>query len=219
MPNIISVCVVSSLLSTLNLTSIRSFSSISQQYDEVCSMLPEWLNSSCSLKYEKNDFQLYYVYDENSTFTGYFTSYKNEITSFFNGNSEPELSSLIIKYNSNEMNNTIKDSLDTSIDYFETTSLSSDSNLSMIDVPSNLYTAHYDSFSSLQYLLNCPFYYNASYGPIENGCTPIAIVTLISFYDRYTGDFMITHYDWYGERTGDYYVTEDYFLNCVYMRG
>ena len=28
---------------------------------------------------------------------------------------------------------------------------------------------------------------------------------------------MITHYDWYGERTGNYYVSEDYFLGAIYM--
>lgn len=278
-----------------------------------------------SFQYENSAFSLYNIYDQEE-YAGYVIIDDQEnIVTFYQGPSLPDMEhpeSLSPVFNHE------------SVPEIEATmSFTASTNTTIRNTPSlnqNLFSSHYDSFSSSNYLIDCPSYYTASYGPVENGCGPTTGAMLVSFFDRYTdmtnlvsgllplehsdnkaavdeliitladymntdsvngtyywdamdgltayfddrgysqfgafyldnyadystliishhnpaylrircindngedigrhavlgigvatlryfGNFMITHYDWYGERTGNYYVSEDYFVGAIYM--
>lgn len=56
----------------------------------------------------------------------------------------------------------------------------------VIDINEDLYETDSNSGASTQTIINCPSYYNYSYGPINNGCSPTAGTMLLSFFDRYS---------------------------------
>lgn len=268
-----------------------------------------------------------YSFSKNSENTGYLiTNSKNEILSFYVGNSSlenKELSDLSPLFSEN---NIIDDFGNDEVSVISTF----DPDMPTLNV--DLYDSYSGTGCSIQEIQDCPFYYNYSYGPVQNGCAPTVGAMLVSFYDRYSsmsnlvtgllplnheddkdavdalitelasssymntntlsgttlsgeingltnyfmdkgyssykakytsdydnysyiintkkqpaflsielvdnndnvtgyhavlgvgtsniqysGSYMITHYDWYNENTGNYYVKTDYFRRCIYI--
>ncbi len=308
---------------------------VSKSFKEVAKELVKSEKSDYSFVnnfyFSGNQYSVYQLTDGDGNYSGHFvTDSEQKVLSAYKGTEYPDvddLESLSPIFAKGTEAIGIDDS------YVNINAVSDTSSSTIHDTPElnvDLYTSHYDSFSSYQYLTDCPSYYNYSYGPVEQGCAPTSATMLISFYDRYSnmtnlidgllplehsdnkkavdkvivemakymktstksgttranqvsgltnyladkgysnycayylttfneyaqvinskhnpamlsikcieddgsdagghsvlgigtanvrysGNFMITHYDWYNERTGDYYVASQYFEASIYI--
>lgn len=303
--------------------------SFENKVNSICKSVGKLKNySNCQFAFQisnlKSMYNVYYLIEDNQ-YLGYLIVDNNDnIERVYTGDYKPtmndEIEGLSPIFSKDVDKVDIKDSkLSATSNYPKTPTLNT-----------NLYSSHYDSFSSYQLLSNCPTYYNYSYGPIKNGCAPTTGAMLVSFYDRYvnelnnliygllplkhednklgvdsliktkasymktdpekgtyweneisgltnyfayrgyskykayhttdfndyayvingaknvaflritavngygitlgghavvfgianvrySGNYMITHYNWKGEREGDYYVPQKYFVGCIYI--
>lgn len=135
--------------------------------------------------YSGNKYSLYEMTNVDGDYEGYFIADKTDtVISAYKGQERPNL-------NEPESLSPIFTSLtgdSSECSDYSVLAVSNDDPMSYETPQLNvdLYTSHYDSFSSAQYLTNCPTYYNYSYGPVDNGCAPTAGTMLVSFYDRYS---------------------------------
>ncbi|MDD6240417.1 MAG: hypothetical protein PUA93_02395 [Eubacteriales bacterium] len=139
------------------------------------------LGQEKTFTYGNKSFSLSYVL-ENDEYKGYLLfDGDNNLCTYYVGSSLPDFSKFEsispIFATGFKMENASGISLSgtTSSEFHATPTLNQD-----------LYTSHYDSFSSSQYLVSSPTYYNYSYGPVKSGCAPTAGAMLVSFYDRYS---------------------------------
>lgn len=160
-----------------SLVSLNSVESNNNPLVEARNVIADWKDSSFVLKDRietlDKDLYFYYVYNSSSQFQGYVTVSDDKIKTMRVFDKEPNINNIVSRY-------------DFSMILENSSEASTSNEIVMPKVSDDLYTSHYDSFSSMQYLLNCPFYYNYPYGPVKNGCVPTAAGMLVSFYDRYS---------------------------------
>ncbi len=138
------------------------------------------IGETTAFTFNGKSYSLAYV-SEDDAYKGYLIlDSDNTLCTYYVGEAKPDLANLASLspiFSSDDIDTTDKilHSTSTADEFHATPTLNED-----------LYTSHYDSYSSSQYLTSCPFYYNYSYGPVKNGCAPTTGAMLISFYDRYS---------------------------------
>lgn len=314
-------------LNTVQSNNVESNNFLDTKFENTSKIINSWKNSNYKyiFKFKNNNeyFNLFKV-KENNELKGYFILNEiGELETFYSGNCD--------NINFSDLT-TLSPIFSSGVELEE----ESNDNINLIDsstyfVPPvlnvDLYKTSFSSYHSEQLITGCPFYYNYSYGPVDNGCSPTTAAMLISFYDRYSeldnlldkelplnheddkenvdkliielanlmgtnkfrdgtsttqimsgyaqylsnkgyygfqprlvslyddysyiintyknpahlnihtansneghsvlgvgtanvkgsGRFMVTHYDWYNKNTGDYYVSEKYFNECIYI--
>lgn len=164
---------------------------ISKSFKEVAKELVKSEESDYSFVndfyFSGSQYSVYQITDGDGNYSGYFvTDSEQKVLSAYKGTKYPDVNNL-------ESLSPIfakgTDAIDFDDSYVSAKTASDTDTIEIADTPElnvDLYTSHYDSFSSYQYLTDCPSYYNYSYGPVEQGCAPTSATMLISFYDRYS---------------------------------
>ncbi len=134
-----------------------------------------------------NQYFVYQLTDGDGNYSGYFVAdSEQKVLSAYKGSEYPDVDDL---ESLSPIFATGTDAIGIDDSYVSINAVSDTSSSTIHETPGlnvDLYTSHYDSFSSAQYLTNCPTYYNYSYGPVDNGCAPTSATMLVSFYDRYS---------------------------------